>query len=25
VHGERCAATVGTEPLYDPTNAKLRA
>jgi dimethylglycine dehydrogenase len=25
VHGERCTATVGAEPLYDPTNARLRA
>jgi dimethylglycine dehydrogenase len=25
VHGQRCAATVGAEPLYDPTNARLRA
>ena len=24
VYGEMCAATVGTEPLYDPTNARLR-
>jgi glycine cleavage system aminomethyltransferase T len=25
VFGERRAATVAAEPLYDPTNARLRA
>ena len=25
VYGERVPATVGAEPLYDPTNARLRA
>ena len=25
IYGTRVAATVGTEPLYDPTNARLRA
>ena len=25
VHGELVSATVGAEPLYDPTNARLRA
>jgi dimethylglycine dehydrogenase len=25
VYGQRVGATVGTEPLYDPTNARLRA
>jgi hypothetical protein len=25
VYGVRVAATVGAEPLYDPTNARLRA
>ncbi|MFM7251896.1 MAG: glycine cleavage T C-terminal barrel domain-containing protein [Ilumatobacteraceae bacterium] len=25
VYGTRVAATVGAEPLYDPTNARLRA
>jgi glycine cleavage system aminomethyltransferase T len=25
IYGTRRTATVGAEPLYDPTNAKLRA
>jgi hypothetical protein len=25
IYGERRMATVGAEPLYDPTNARMRA